>query len=127
MTTATEPRARRQLTAAVAVVGYALLAAVCRPLTWPAVAAVLLPGAVLGWLILRRRPSRAAPVAPRGAAVWIVLGIVATLGELALFVWGNDAARPTLSMLSDPLLATYPGRVAGYTLWLGAGVWLAGR
>jgi hypothetical protein len=63
----------------------------------------------------------------RGATVWIVLFIVGCLGELALFLWGNDAAHPTLSILGDPVLASYPGRVAGYTLWLGAGAWLASR
>jgi hypothetical protein len=37
------------------------------------------------------------------------------------------AGHPTLSTLADPVLGTYPGRVIGYLLWLGAGLWLVSR
>jgi hypothetical protein len=32
-----------------------------------------------------------------------------------------------LSTLADPVLSTYPGRVLGYLLWIGLGVWLVRR
>jgi hypothetical protein len=52
---------------------------------------------------------------------------VAVTFELVLWLGPNDAEHPTLSTLADPLLATYPGRVAGFVLWLGAGAWLVNR
>jgi hypothetical protein len=59
--------------------------------------------------------------------VWIALGVSACLLELGVFLWGNDDAHPTLSILVDPVLATYPGRVLGYVAWLGTGAWLVSR
>lgn len=109
-----------------ALVGYALVAALCRPLTAVAAVAVLVPGVVLAAVAVARAPRPAA--VPRSAAVpWVVLLGAAGVWELALFVWGNDAERPTLSLLLDPVLDTYPGRVAGYLGWLAAGRWLVTR
>jgi hypothetical protein len=42
-------------------------------------------------------------------------------------LWGNDLSHPTLSLLLDPVLETYPGRVAGWIAWLGVGRWLVTR
>jgi hypothetical protein len=36
---------------------------------------------------------------------------------------GNDSAHPTFSLLLDPVLEAYPGRLA----WLGVGRWLVTR
>jgi hypothetical protein len=47
--------------------------------------------------------------------------------ELGLWLGPDDAAHPTLSTLADPVLSTYPGRVLGYLLWVGSGVWLVRR
>jgi hypothetical protein len=110
-----------------AVVGYALVAAVCRPLTWPALVAVLAAGAPLAWYGVRHRPSPAPPVGRRSAIVWMGLGSLAALLELGLRLGPDDLAHPTLSTLVDPALAEYPGRVVGYVLWLGVGVWLVRR
>jgi len=110
-----------------AILGYALVAASCRPLTLPAAAAVLAPGVALLVIGVLRRPRSVELVGWRGAAPWIALAAVCGLAELALFVWGNDAAHPTISMLADPALATYPGRLLGYGLWLGIGAWLVSR
>ncbi len=118
---------RRRAAVAGAIVGYALLAAVCRPLTTPALWAVLAAGVPLCWLGVRRRPRRAAPVGARSAAVWLGLGGLAGAVELALWLGPDDTAHPTLSTLADPVLGTYPGRVLGYLLWLGAGAWLVSR
>jgi len=109
-----------------AIVGYALLAAVCRPLTGPALAAVLGAGAPLCWLGVRRRP-RARAVGKRSAAVWLGVGGLAAAFELGLRLGPDDPAHPTLSTLADPVLSTYPGRVLGYLLWLGFGAWLVSR
>ena len=36
-------------------------------------------------------------------------------------------AGPTLSLLLDLVLATYPGRIAGWIAWLGVDRWLVIR
>ncbi len=112
-----------------AIGGYALLAAFCAPLTWPAVFAVLAPGA--GLLLFRaRRPVRPLPTdgRPRRAELlWAGMGAAACLWEVVALLWGNDEQHPTLSLLLDPVLDTYPGRVLAYAAWLGAGRWLVTR
>jgi hypothetical protein len=126
--TARPPAGRRRRAALVgAIVAYALLAAVCQPLTAPALVAVLLVGAPLCWLGVLRRPRRAQQVDARSAAVWLGIGGLGTAFELALRLGPNDTAHPTLSTLADPVLGTYPGRVVGYVLWIGMGVWLVRR
>jgi hypothetical protein len=119
--------ASRTLVVTVAMIGYALLAAFARPLTLPSVATVLVPGGALLWWGVRRIPIRTIRVSRTTAATWIGLGLVFCAWELVAFYSGNDAAHPTLSLLTDPVLATYPGRVAGYLLWLRVGAWLVTR
>lgn len=112
-----------------AIGAYALLAAFCAPLTAPAVAAVLLPGVAL-LLVRARRPVRPMPPGglPRhGGLLWAGLGVAACLWEIVALVWGNDEQHPTLSLLLDPVLDTYPGRVLAYGAWLGVGRWLVTR
>jgi hypothetical protein len=123
----TAPGWRRRAAIAAAIGGYALLAAVCRPLTGPALVAVLVVGAPLFWFGVRRRPHRAPPVGTRSAAVWSGVGAAAAAYELALRLGPDDLTYPTLSTLADPALSTYPGRVLGYLLWIGAGAWLVSR
>lgn len=120
-------RWRRRAAVIAAVVVYALLAATCRPLTRPALLAVLVAGVPLCWFGVRRRPRGARPVGRRSVAVWLGLGGVAAAFELALWLGPDDAAHPTLSTLADPVLSTYPGRVLGYLLWAGSGAWLVSR
>lgn len=110
-----------------AITGYALVAALCRPLTDPALVAVLVAGTPLVWFGVRRRPRFAQPVGMRSAAVWLAVGGVAAAGELGLWLGRNDLTHPTLSTLADPALSTYPGRVLGYLLWVGLGAWLVTR
>jgi cation transporter-like permease len=125
-TTANGTRLRRAAAVA-AVLVYALVAALCRPLTWPALGAVLAVGIPLCWVGVRRRPRRTEPVGRRSAAVWCALVALGGAVELALRLGPDDTAHPTLSTLADPLLGTYPGRVLGYVLWIGAGLWLVRR
>lgn len=112
-----------------AIVGYALVAAVFEPLTAPAAVAVLVPGVLL--LALRAtRPVRPLPsgaVSPGVGAVWLALVAAGASWWLVAFLWGNDANHPTLSLLLDPVLATYPARVLGYAAWLAVGRWLVTR
>jgi hypothetical protein len=112
---------------AVGILVYAGAAALCRPLTLPASVAVLLVGAPLAWYGVRRSPVACAPVGAPSVAAWGGVGAVVVAAELALLAGPNDLTWPTLSTLLDPVLATYPGRVVGYLLWLGAGVWLVRR
>jgi hypothetical protein len=110
-----------------ALVGYAALAALCPPLTAGAAAAVALPAVALVVLAARRGPPRRVVLAPRHAAPWVGVLVLFGAWELTAALWGNDAAHPTLSLLLDPVLATYPGRVVGWVVWLGAGRWLVTR
>jgi hypothetical protein len=118
---------RRRGTVVGAVIGYALVAAACRPLTDPALVAVLVVGVPLCWCGVRRRPRRTRSTGGWSAAVWLGLGGLAVAFELGLWLGPDDAAHPTLSTLADPALSTYPGRVAGYLLWVGSGAWLVSR
>jgi hypothetical protein len=110
-----------------AVVAYALVAALCQPLTGPALIAVLVVGAPLFSVGVWRRPSRVQPAGRRSAAVWLGVGALAGAFELGVWLGPDDTAHPTLSTLADPLLSTYPGRVIGYLIWIGAGLWLVSR
>lgn len=121
------PLPRRRAAIVVAVVAYALVAATCRPLTSAALGAVLVAGIPLCWAGIRRRPRRAEPIGGRSVAMWSGLGALAAAVELGVRLGPDDTAHPTLSTLADPVLGTYPGRVIGYLLWLGAGLWLVSR
>jgi len=57
----------------------------------------------------------------------LVLALLLVAWELIAVFWGNDSAHPTLSLLLDPVLDTYPGRLFGYLAWLGVGRWLGTR
>ena len=104
--------------------GYAALAALCRPLTVEAAAAVALPAVALVVLAARRGPPPRVVLARRHVAPWVGLLVLFGAWELTAALWGNDAAHPTLSLLLDPVLATYPGRLVGWVAWLGLGRWL---
>jgi len=129
VTAAGRPRQIRRRHAVVIglVMTYVLLAAACRPLTGPALAAVLVAGVPLCWLGVRHPPRHAPPVGGRSAAVWLGLLALGVAVELGLWLGPDDLAHPTLSTLADPILNTYPGRVLGYSLWVGSGVWLVNR
>jgi anti-sigma factor RsiW len=118
---------RRRAVIGAVVLGYAMFAALCRPLTGPALAAVLVAGVPLCWYGVRRSPRRAQPVGRHSVGVWLGVGGLAGVLELAIWLGPDDRAHPTLSTLADPLLQNYPGRVLGYLLWAGLGVWLVSR
>lgn len=107
---------------------YAVLGALCRPLTAPAAVVVLLPGAALLTLAAWRHvPSRRAVCPWRCVVPWVVLALLFGGWELTATLWGNDSAHPTFSLLLDPALETYPGRLLGWLAWLGVDRWLVTR
>jgi len=65
------------------------------------------------------------PVAFRASLV--LLALLFGGWELTAALWGNDSAHPTFSLLVDPILDTYPGRLLGWFGWLATGRWLVTR
>jgi hypothetical protein len=117
----------RRLAVCIAIGVYAAVAALARPLTIPSTFTVLLSGVAIVVHGVRRRPTTVVRTTGVTVATWIGLGLVFCGWELVAYYWGNDAAHPTLSLLADPVLDTYAGRLAGYLLWLGTGAWLVNR
>ncbi len=106
---------------------YAVAAAFCAPLTAEAVVAVLLTGALVLVLLARRVPKQQAACSPRSALPWLGLVVLFAGWELTAVLWGNDSSHPTFSLLLDPVLDTYPGRLVGWLAWLAVGRWLVTR
>ncbi len=109
------------------IAGYALLAAVARPLTLPASFTVLVPGLALIIWGSRRTPKRTVTTTRLTVTTWFVLLGLFCIWEVVAFAWGNDQAHPTLSLAFDPALENYPARVLGYVIWLSTGAWVANR
>jgi hypothetical protein len=88
--------------------------------------AVLLAGvaaAIAGWA--SRRPAGAC--AGRGSVTgWVVLAVASALWQLAAYVQSPRHEHPTLSSLTNAVLASQPARAAAFVLWLGA-TFLIGR
>lgn len=128
---------RRVLVVAALVVGGAAYAAVVGSFirySWPATAGIVALGTVvvlLGWHgPLRIRPAENLPAV--GTAAWAVAGIAGCLWELATLLMQPDLttgsyAHPTISTLTDPLLAGWPGRSVVLAAWLALGWFLAER
>ncbi len=102
--------------------------------SWPATAGIVGLGTivvVIGWQGPRRaRPARRLPVA--GTLVWVVLLVAGCLWELAALLQQpslttDSYAHPTISTLTDPLLATSPGRALLLLAWLAFGWYLVER
>jgi hypothetical protein len=104
--------------------GYAWLAAGMRPFTGQALASVLVPGAVLGFIAYRRPPGRI-PAPDRlditGFSYWAIC-IAATLEwEASAFRAGSRPWHPSLTQLIDPLIQPHPVRTGAFLVWLLAG------
>jgi hypothetical protein len=102
--------------------------------SWPATAGIIGLGTVvvlIGWHgPLRRRPARKLPVA--GTLIWCVVLVAGCLWELAALllqpsITTDSYAHPTISTLTDPVLASSPGRAAVLAAWLALGWYLAER
>lgn len=110
-------------------VGYAAVAALFTPLTWPAMLATLPPLAVAGWAALRL-PLRPAGPTPRlrRVAPWVIVVVAGIVWELVALVRSPRADNPTISSIISPLAGTqWWFRFLGYVLWFAAGVWLVRR
>ena len=103
--------------------------------SWPATAGIigLSTGVVLiGW----HRPVRARPDGGRlpvaGTLAWIVVLVAGCLWELSSLylqpsLTTDSYAHPTISTLTDPLLATSPGRMLVLFAWVAFGWYLVDR
>jgi hypothetical protein len=103
--------------------------------SWPATVVVVLTSVVmlvLSWpgpLIPRPEPPAVGTV---GAVAWLATFIALGLWELTQLLLQpnlttNSYAHPTLSALSDGILATHPGRTIGLIVWLLFGWFLVRR
>jgi hypothetical protein len=126
--TASRPLLLNRYTAVtVFIAGYALFAAVARPLTLPATATVLVPGLALVVWGARRTPKKIIKTNRTTVIVWFALLGAFCVWEVVAFAWGNDQGHPTLSLAFDPVLENYAARVTGYVIWLSTGAWVASR
>jgi hypothetical protein len=116
-------------------VGYAVVVGGFGRYSWPATVAVVIPAAtVLG--LAWRGPLHARPtpgrVHPAGVLAWASVFVAIALWELTQLLLQpslttDSHAHPTLSVLTDPLLATHPGRSAALLLWVALGGFLVRR
>jgi hypothetical protein len=103
--------------------------------SWPATAGVVGLGAgviVIGWHGPLRRRAVPGPLPRLGAALWggtLVAGSMWELWSLARqpSLDTTSWAHPTISALTDPLLASHPGRSLALGVWLLLGSYLVRR
>jgi hypothetical protein len=103
--------------------------------SWPATAGIVGLGTVvvlIGW----RRPARARPDGGRlpvaGTLAWLAVLVGGCLWELSALLQQpslttDSYAHPTISTLTDPLLATSPGRSVVLLAWVAFGWYLVKR
>jgi hypothetical protein len=111
---------------------YAVLIGEFGRYSWPATVAVLAPGAAalfLAWRAPERGVDEAPAITLRGALSWA--GVFVTLGlwELVQLLLQpslstDSYAHPTISVLSDPVLASDLGRAIVLFAWLAFGWFL---
>ena len=103
--------------------------------SWPVTACIIVLGTVvvlIGW----HGPVRARPAGGRlpvaGTLVWVAVLVVGCLWELGALlqqpsITTDSYAHPTISTLTDPMLATFPGRAVVLFAWLAFGRYLVER
>jgi hypothetical protein len=115
--------------------GYAIVVGSFPRFSWPATAAVLglcVAALLSGWPDPRRPRPDPGPLPRAGAAAWAGLLVGGGLWELAALLQQPSLTvtarqHPTLSALTDPLLASAPGRSVALGIWLALGWWLVRR
>jgi hypothetical protein len=103
--------------------------------SWPATLVVLLPGVVVLWISWRLPPrpgSDPGPIGTVGVVAWVSVFVGASIWELITLLQQPSLStpsydHPTLSTLTDPILASHPGRTIGLILWLSFGWFLLRR
>ena len=103
--------------------------------SWPVTIAVVAVGCLMvaiGWQgpLRRREPLTGAPL--RRAWLWAVVLMSGGLWELNSLLQQphlttDSFAHPTISALTDPLLASHPGRSVALGVWLLIGWFVVGR
>lgn len=134
----TSPARRRPLLVAMLVAGGAAYVGVVGSFarySWPATVGVVTLGTVmvaLGWRGPLQRGAADAPLPTAGTALWGGLFVAACLWELTALLEQptlatSSYAHPTISTLTDPVLASSPGRCLVLAGWLALGWYLAKR
>ena len=110
-------------------IGYAAVAALFTPLTWPAMVATLPPLVVAGWVALRRPDrQRIAALDRRRIVPWAAVVAAGAAWELIALFRSPRADFPTISSVVSPLAGTqWWFRFVGYLVWFAAGAWLVRR
>jgi hypothetical protein len=131
-------RGARPLIAAVAVAAglcYAAIVGSFSRFSWPATAAVVGLGTLVilvGWQEPRRPRPDSGPLPVRGVAAWGAVLVAGGAWELWSLLQQpaldtTSYAHPTISALTDPVLATQPGRALVLGGWLLLGWYLVRR
>jgi hypothetical protein len=119
-----------------AAIAYSVFFAGFARYSWPITFAVVVPGAtglMIGWHgSIRVRPEANWSLTRVGVLAWASVFVAASLWELvALFqqptLTTDSQTHPTISVMTDPLLASHPGRAIGLFAWLAFGWFLVKR
>jgi hypothetical protein len=110
-------------------VGYAAVAALFTPLTWPAMLATVPPLVAAAWVAVRRPDRPPAPLPGlRRMVPWAVVIGVGTVWELVALFGSPRGDFPTISSIVSPLAGTqWWFRFVGYLVWFAVGVCLVRR
>jgi hypothetical protein len=132
-----EPSVKPRVTPAIVFAGlaYAALVGTFGRYTWPSTVSIVGPGAA-GVAVAWRRPTHQATeplgLDPWGTVSWVAVFLALALWELAALLLQPSlttpsSAHPTISTLTDPVLASHLGRSITLSLWLASGWLLLGR
>lgn len=115
-------------------VGFAFLAASFARYSWPATLAAAVPATAVVGVGWRTPPGRhdPGPLDRVGGRAWAGVFLALALYELTNLLLQpslvqGSTAHPTLSVLTDPLLASYAGRTLFLLAWLATGWYLLDR
>jgi hypothetical protein len=131
-------RGRRVLAAVMLVAGaavYAIVVGSFTRYTWPATVALASLAALvmaIGWRGPLRELRDPGPLPARGVALWNGLMVAAGVWELVAYfqqpsLTAISYEHPTISALTDPVLASHAGRSAVLAIWLALGWFLVDR
>ncbi|TMK85214.1 MAG: hypothetical protein E6G44_07885 [Actinobacteria bacterium] len=103
--------------------------------SWPATVAVLCPAAgvlLIAWRGDLNQPAASRKLDPIGAIAWASVFVALAIWELTELLLQpslrtDSYAHPTISVLTDPVLATHLGRSIVLSLWLALGWFLVQR